>query len=335
MSNWKSEFGDDFVPSTEEALKANKPGVKQWSGRNSYLREDVKMLKTKIDTDYRVRFMPIPKHGHWAKQVRIHYNFGSGRGGSIGCPVMTGKPVADCPMCMKAKELYDLADKCNDKTEKDLLKTQAGRFAAKTYWLSFIIDRDNEKEGVQVLQYPETNYQTIVNRLKDKKSGKTRSIDDPEDGHDLFFTKRTEGGKDYAMMLDWDIDPDPSELGTDDQIKTYFTYTRGLGPIESLVTFKSKKEMLLVMNGSDDDDDDEEDGYDEKAEAKKAEAAPARRKRPDPEPDDDDSNDSSDDSGDETASKYVDTDNDGEAKDLRARLAARAEKRKAQAPDED
>ena len=271
MSDWRSEF-DDMKPGDEEALKANKPGVKLWSNRNSFLREDAKLLKVAKDEKKTVRLLPLPKHGFWAKQVRLHYNFGGTKGGSIGCPVMDGRPVSDCPMCMKARDLYDQAEKVEDKEEKKAIKEVAYSFAAKTYWLSYCIDRDHEDEGVQVLQYPDSAYQSIVNRLVSRKTGKTRSLDDAETGHDLFFSKRTEGGKKFAMLLDWDIDPDESPLGTDEAIYNYFKTARDLGPIEGLICFKTKKEMIAVMEGSS-GEDSEKDGYDDEAEAKAAKPA--------------------------------------------------------------
>lgn len=244
-----SDF-DDFKPASVDGIKSNRPGVRSWGSQETFLRSDVKLLKPKKDDDSIIRLIPIPKFGSFAKKVLLHYNFGTDTG-SIGCPQMFGLPISACPMCLKSLEFYKTAQGIEDKTEREAVRDLGYRFKAKEYWLSFCIDRKKEDEGVQIFQYPDSTYQDICNLIRNRKTGKVRSLDALRGGHDLLFTKRKDGGKQYYTIRDLQLDEDATDLAdTPEKIREICEYVRSLCPIEDLINRKDKEQMFAVMSGS-------------------------------------------------------------------------------------
>jgi len=71
----------------------------------------------------------------------------------------------------------------------------AKEIAAKHRVLVYLIDRDNEKDGVQAWPMPSGLDRDIVKVSVDKASGEVLQIDHPEDGYDLTFEKNGTGIK--------------------------------------------------------------------------------------------------------------------------------------------
>ena len=58
----------------------------------------------------------------------------------------------------------------------------------------YAIDRDNEGAGVQLMDFPQTADKELAKVCKDRRTGATLYIDDPEEGRDVYFTREKNKG---------------------------------------------------------------------------------------------------------------------------------------------
>lgn len=186
------------------------------------LKDHIKMW-TPNKGDNRIRILPPtwPKPEHYGFDIWVHYGVGADRGTYLCLDKMLGKPD---PIVEELNELKRTGDASDDEIKK---------MQAKRRVLVFIIDRDDEKEGVQAWAMPWTLDKDISVLSVDKSTGEVLPIDDPEQGYDVEFVK--EGEKERtkyvglsvarrsnslgpAKWLDYAIDnPLPDQL-------QYFTY---------------------------------------------------------------------------------------------------------------
>lgn len=156
---------------------------------------------------------------HYGFDLYVHYGVGPDRASYLDLYKMKEQP--DPISEEHAEALRDGDDKYAKEIEP---KRRCG---------VYLIDRDNEKEGVQFWAMPWTIDADLNKLAVDKRTGETLNIDDPEDGYDVEFEK---SGKDrntkYEAVkiarrssplgshkwLDWAVDnPLPDQL-------VYFDY---------------------------------------------------------------------------------------------------------------
>lgn len=156
---------------------------------------------------------------HYGFDLYVHYGVGPDRASYLDLYKMKEQP--DPISEEHAEALRDGDDKYAKEIEP---KRRCG---------VYLIDRDNEKEGVQFWAMPWTIDADLNKLAVDKRTGETLNIDDPEDGYDVEFEKT---GKDrntkYEAVkiarrssplgsrkwLDWAVDnPLPDQL-------VYFDY---------------------------------------------------------------------------------------------------------------
>lgn len=165
---------------------------------DSYLSPDVQFLKVR-EGDGTVRILPptwedIKKYGDgWELQIFLHRNVGPDNGTYLCLDKMLGKT---CPVCEARRE-------ATDEDEADLLKPQ---------WraLAWVINRDDEKAGPQVMSIPITLFRDINSRSVDKKTNEVILIDHPDEGYDVLFNR--EGTDKRTKYSQVEIDRDPSPI---------------------------------------------------------------------------------------------------------------------------
>lgn len=149
---------------------------------DSYLKDSIRMFKVN-DRDNTIRIVPPtwPEAEHYGLDLHVHYGIGPDEQAYLCLKKMKGE---DCPIC----EERDRARRAGEDEEyvKSLEPTRRTLF--------YLVDRDNEKEGVQAWAAPFSKIdQAIVKVSIDRKTGDTLPIDDPEEGYDIEFEKTGKG----------------------------------------------------------------------------------------------------------------------------------------------
>jgi len=165
------------------------------------LKEGVKMWKPN-DGDNRIRILPPTWEGakHFGLDIYVHYGVGPDRQSYLCLSKMRGEP--------------DPIAEEHERARRDEDEKYAKELEAKRRVLVYLIDRDNEKEGVQAWSMPWTLDRDIVKVMQDRTTGEVLEIDHPEDGYDVTFEKK--GAKDRTEYLGVSIARRSSPLGKED-----------------------------------------------------------------------------------------------------------------------
>lgn len=167
---------------------------------DKYLVDAVKMFKPN-DGDNTIRVLPPTwaKPKHYGLDIWVHYGVGPDRQTYLCLHKMKGEK---CPIC---EERQLVADDGDEKAAKAL--------EPKRRVLVYLIDRDNEKEGLQAWGMPWTVDRDLCKVSVDKKTGEVLPIDHPEEGFDVEFEKK--GAKDRTEYLGIAVARRDSSLGND------------------------------------------------------------------------------------------------------------------------
>lgn len=164
------------------------------------LKDGIKMF-TPSDGENLIRFLPPTWDGaqHFGLDIYVHYGVGAERGSYLDLQKMKGEPDPITEEWAEARRDGD--------------DDYAKQISAKQRVLVYLIDRNNEKEGVQAWAMPFTLDRDIVKVSTDRKTGEVLKIDHPEYGYDVSFDK--EGSKDRTKYLGVQIARRDSPLGKD------------------------------------------------------------------------------------------------------------------------
>lgn len=189
---------------------------------DKYLSSDVKGWKPN-DKDNTIRVIPPtwPKPKHYGYDIWVHYGIGPDRQAYLCLHKMEKEALAyadriektdpelakkirdsagDCPICRERQKAVDEGD---EKYAKEL--------EPKRRVLTYLIDRDNEREGLQAWAMPWTVDRDICAVSVEKRSGEVLPIDHPEEGYDIEFEKK--GAKDRTEYVGIRIARRESSLG--------------------------------------------------------------------------------------------------------------------------
>lgn len=166
-----------------------------------------KILKEHIRTwtpkqgNNRVRIIPPtwPKPEHYGYDIYVHYGVGADRGSYLDLDKMLGKPD---PITEERNELK----RTGGASEDDIKRMDSKRRV-----LAYIIDRDDEAEGVQAWAMPWTLDKDITVLSVDRQTQEVINIDDPDEGYDVEFKR--EGEKDRTKYVGVAIARRSSRLG--------------------------------------------------------------------------------------------------------------------------
>lgn len=167
---------------------------------DQYTKDGVTAWKVN-DKDNTIRILPPTwdEPTHYGYDVWLHYGVGPDEQTYLCLNKMKGEP---CPICEE-----------HAKARKDGDEEYARQLAPGRRVMVYIVDRDNEKAGVQVWGMPASLDQAITKISTDRRSGEVFPLDSPEDGFDVMFEKTGTGiGTKYVGAA---LDRRPSPLGKD------------------------------------------------------------------------------------------------------------------------
>lgn len=193
---------------------------------DKYLNPDIKLYKPKEGTNI-IRILPPtwPGAKHYGYDAWVHFGVGADsqtylclnkmvkaaneyferakvtdKNGDI-CEADGSDPVEEESLALRRDGDEELAKKIQHKLRVGI----------------YLVDRDNEKDGVQFWLMGEQNDREIVQQSTDKRKGKALAIDDPEDGYDISFIRKGTGQNTKYSGIS--VDRDPSPLGNDRWLK--------------------------------------------------------------------------------------------------------------------
>lgn len=170
---------------TYQARSAESTRSRADKGANDFdkiLKDHIKMWKPN-DGVNRIRILPPtwPDAEHFGHDIYVHYGVGPDRQSYLCRHKMLGQFDPIHEEREKARRELDPDNKDDQKYIKDL--------EAKRRVLWYLVDRDNEREGVQAWAAPWTIDRDVVKVSIDKSSGEVLQIDHPEEGFDVSFEK--------------------------------------------------------------------------------------------------------------------------------------------------
>lgn len=148
-----------------------------------FLKDHIKVWSPKVGSN-RVRILPPTWKNpeHYAHDIYVHYGVGPDRQSYLDLDKMKGE--AD-PITEERAEMLRSGSSKEDVNDLDSKKRA----------LVYIIDRDDEGEGVQAWAMPWSLDRDISTLSTDRETNEVLEIDNPKDGYDIEFDKRGEGIK--------------------------------------------------------------------------------------------------------------------------------------------
>lgn len=144
--------------------KLIKPGIKQYKVR---------------DGENRVRVLPPTwdKPKHYGYDLYVHYGVGPDRASYLDLDKMKGEPD---PIT---------EERARAKAERDPDEDYVKELDSKRRVGCWVVDRLDEREGVQFWAMPWTVDRDIVTVSVDRDTGEVLPVDDPKDGYDIIFDR--------------------------------------------------------------------------------------------------------------------------------------------------
>lgn len=200
-SERRGSSGRRFEYERRDDSEAKRRAERRGGDFDRALKDHIKMFTPK-DSENRIRILPPTWKGakHYGLDVYMHYGVGPDRNSYLCLQKMKGEPD---PIAEEREQARRDGD---DEYAKEL--------EAKLRSLVYVIDRNNEKEGVQAWMMPFTLDRDITKVSIDRDNGEVLPIDHPEDGYDVLFDKT--GTKDRTKYGAPAIARRPSPLGKDE-----------------------------------------------------------------------------------------------------------------------
>lgn len=192
--------GGRFEYQKRDAVAMKKRSEQSANDFDKIFIDEVKVFKVNDGNNF-IRFAPPTWKNpeHFGLDIYVHYGIGPDNQTYLCLHKMKGEP---CPICEEAKRA---ADDNDDEYAKKLKPNKRV--------LVYLIDRDNEKEGLQAWSMPWTVDRDICKVSVDRRTGETLELDNPDDGYDIEFEKK--GQKQKTEYLGIAVARRSSELGND------------------------------------------------------------------------------------------------------------------------
>ena len=149
------------------------------------------------DGDNIIRILPPTWEDpdHYGIIANIHFFIGPEKSSFI-CPHK--ERIGPCPLCDRRAEL-----------EARGRKEEAKKYKATARTIVWIIDRKEENKGPQLWGMPLSKVDSVIlESSKNKRTGDTYPVDDPEEGFDIFIKKSGQGlNTEYVVTLDRESTP--------------------------------------------------------------------------------------------------------------------------------
>ena len=228
--------------------------------RRSMFVEGINLFRPN-DGDNLIRILPptFDDAEHYGYEIFVHYNVGPDGDSFLCHNIMNQDP---CPIC----EERTRALKDNDKEYADKL-------VGKKRVLTYIVDRDQEDEGLQLWSMPWTLDADFTSLAIDKRTGEILDIDDPDNGYDVEFSKSGRGrNTKYGSVA---IARKSSDLNDPDALEGAIEL-----PLNECLKFYDYDDILKIFNaGGGYDEEEEEEEEDGKRKGRKYEDEDKPRKK--------------------------------------------------------
>jgi len=202
--------------------------------------KDVKIYKSKQGANL-LRILPRPKADNplnlYGLPVYIHRGVGPNDRQYLCLRENPASPHKHCPIC---QELYDLGSKATQEDKAQL--------RAKVSVLFYVIDRDAEKEGVQVWMASPTIDSEIAAQCVNRRTKSWINIVDPDEGYDIEFT-RTGTGLRNTRYRGFQVMRDPSPLAESQNKIDEWMDVAFDKPLTSILQFYSPEHIEEVFYG--------------------------------------------------------------------------------------
>lgn len=257
--------GNISVDAIEQQIADAKKNANFKGGRNSFNEKDyldTKLKPGETEREIRIRLLPATQDsGKLAVEVKTHSLKVSEKVAKSGfksfiCLNDEQTPNYDdnikCPLCEKSYELFKEAKKLRDNGNKEAADTiykKASSLLPKVTYITRVIDRAKEDEGVKFWRFNKTTngdgiFDKLIKLYKNRNENAVKkgnangyNIFDVNEGRDLIVTiTRTfsKDGKEMAPKISVDVDEDKTPLSEDpeqmrkwieDSKKWYEAYT--------------------------------------------------------------------------------------------------------------
>ena len=221
--------GSRYEYQKRDATSMKKRGEQSGSDFDKILSEDVTVF-TPNDGNNFIRFLPPTWKNpeHFGMDIYVHYGVGPDNQTYLCLHKMKGEA---CPICEEHKRAVDDND---DEYAKKLKPNKRV--------LVYLIDRDNEKEGLQAWSMPWTFDRDVCKVSVDKRTGETLELDNPEEGYDIEFEKK--GQKMKTEYLGIAVARRTSELGNDKWLEQAIDK-----PLDTILVYKDYDYIQNIFGG--------------------------------------------------------------------------------------
>jgi len=148
--------------------------------RDTFVPADIDVWQPK-EGDNWIRILPPTWEGaeHYAYDLYIHYEVGPDKNTYLCTEKMKGQ---ECELCNELRKATATGD-----TEYARALDSSLRLAV---WM---IDREDEKKGVQLWLYAPSIDREILEQARDRRTGEILMVDHPEEGFDIEFVRKGKG----------------------------------------------------------------------------------------------------------------------------------------------
>ena len=211
------------------------------SGGNfdKYIKDSCPVYKVADDNVVRICPPTWDKPEHFGYDIYVHYSVGPDQQTYLCLDKMLSAP---CPICDERK-----------KAVKDGDTEYAEKLKPKQRVLYYIVDREHEKEGVQIWAAPWTVDRDISTLLTDRRTGEILPIDDPVNGYDIEFSRQ--GKADRTKYVGIAVARRESELGNEEWLD--FVYDN---PLPSMLKYYEYDHIAKAFGGGSGGERDDNDG---------------------------------------------------------------------------
>lgn len=265
-----SRFSYNYKKRSDDEVKAR--ATQSAGGYDTYILDNFPTFKIQANHDHILRVLPPSgENSYYGYDLYVHAYIGEkGNEGSYPCLKSMGK--GECPLC----EEYERARR--EETDDEYTR----QFKPSKKVLIWVVDRENPSEGPQVWVAPWTADRDLATACRDKVSGETILIDDPEEGYDIQV-KRGGAKEKWAYLA---CHPGRRSSPLSKSVKEGQEWLDFIteNPLEETVKWFDYEHMEKKVQGVsvEQEEDDEEDERDYKKKSKpktRAESSVSKRKK--------------------------------------------------------
>lgn len=266
--------------------------------------KDQKLYRAKQGVNL-VRILPPGWEGarHYGLTIKVHRNVGPDDRQYLCLRENEHSPYKPCPIC---QALYDLGSRATAEDKKELRPGTNVAF--------YIIDRDNEKEGVQVWMASPTTESEISEQSVNHRTKAVLDIVHPDHGYDLEFN-RTGTTRNNTRYRGFKVMRESSPLAESDRRLNEWLDHVFNNPLPSVLNFYKPAYLEEVFYGKAKEEEEERESKsrrlrDDNEGEREERGDVTRRRSREPDDDDDRPSRSRRDEPDERSSRSRDDDDD-------------------------